>query len=46
MFTLAIGLVVGAVAGAMGYRYHLKRNPLALEALAVKAKELGKKAGF
>lgn len=46
MIGFAIGLAAGIVAGAMGYRYHLKRNPLALEALAAKAKELGRKAGF
>lgn len=46
MIGFALGLVVGAVAAVMGYRYHLKRNPLAIEALAAKAKELGKKAGF
>jgi len=35
------GLVIGAGAGAWGYRYILKRSPEAIERLAAQARELG-----
>lgn len=40
---LLVPLVAGAVVGAMGYRYWLKRDPAALEAWAKRLKELGSK---
>lgn len=38
-----VTLAVGVGAGAYGYRYWLKRDPEALESLAKKLKEAGKK---
>jgi ABC-type antimicrobial peptide transport system permease subunit len=37
-----VTLVIGVAVGAMGYRYWLKRDPVALELWAQKLKELGK----
>lgn len=41
LIPIVIALLVGAAGGAAGYRYWLKRDPEALEALAAKIKAAG-----
>lgn len=39
MIEFAIGLVIGVAAGMWGYRYMLRHDPDALEAIAAKIRE-------
>lgn len=41
LISLATGLVIGALAGAWGYRYMLKRDPVKLEMWAAEVKRKG-----